>query len=163
MAGHAIRTLTFRVQAPREVVFDVVADRCGYARFSMLRSVTLLTEGADGGQSVGAVHGIDMVAGLGPRERVVELRRPELMVYEVIGGMPVTEHVGTVELTDNGDGTTTLAYTMRSSSRLPLPERLYGRILTFTIRTLAEPIAAEAARRAADGPHRPPSQEETQR
>ena len=142
-------THTEVVAAPRDIVFDVVADRSGYARFTSLRTVQLLTPGVDEPQGVGAVHKLSALGPLGPREQVIESVRPDRMAYRVVGGLPVRDHVGTIVLSDNGDGTTRFDYTMDSTSALPVPAALYRRILKATILLLAKPIAKEAARRAA--------------
>lgn len=136
------------VQAPREVVFDVLADRVGYPRITPLAAVKLVRPGDADEQGVGAVHKLCVVGNVGISEQVTLVERPARFEYKVVAGAPVRSHTGAVTLDDNGNGTTTLTYTMTSVPKLPAPAAVVRPLLKGLIRGLAGPIAKESARRA---------------
>jgi Polyketide cyclase / dehydrase and lipid transport len=136
------------VDAPRAVVFDVLADRLGYAQITPLRSVELVRSGAEDSQGVGAVHRLGLLGPLALLEQVTLIDRPARYEYRVIGGAPVREHTGVITLTENADGSTAFEYTMDSTASLPLPAFMVTPVLRLMTRLLADGVAAEAARRA---------------
>ena len=136
------------VDAPRDVVFDVLADRLGYAQITPLRSVKLVRSGAEDGQGVGAVHRFGLLGPLALLEEVTLVDRPERYEYRVVGGAPVREHTGVVTLAVNADGSTALEYTMHSTPSLPVPAFVVKPVLRLLVKSLAGGVAAEATRRA---------------
>ena len=144
-------TLTARINAPIEVVFDVFTDHRGYARFTPgLRRVTLEHEGDPAPNGVGAIRALHAV---GPpiREQVTEYVAPTRFAYRLLSGAPVVDHTGLVEL--SGDGATTLMkYRVESSPRLPgflVPGAMA--FMRVAIGQLAAGVRKTAERRAASG------------
>jgi uncharacterized protein YndB with AHSA1/START domain len=101
MANFTLRTL---VNAPIDVVFDVLTDHRSYTEFSPLRSVTLEREGDPAPNGVGAIRVLKL-AGPPIREEVVEYVKPSRFVYKMLSGAPVRDHVGTVDLLQEAGGT----------------------------------------------------------
>jgi hypothetical protein len=137
------------IDAPREVVFDVLADRLGYAEITPLRSVTLLSPGEPDAQGVGAVHRLSVLGPIAFREQVTLVRRPDRFEYRVVGGVPVRRHTAVVTLATSATAGTELEYTMDSTPSLPLPGFMVRPVLKLLTRTLSSGIADESVRRAA--------------
>jgi uncharacterized protein YndB with AHSA1/START domain len=97
-------TLQTVINAPIDIVFDVITDHRGYPQFTPLRSVTLEREGDPAPNGVGAVRALHAV---GPpiREEVTEYVKPNRFVYKALSGIPVRDHVGTVDLLQEAGGT----------------------------------------------------------
>jgi uncharacterized protein YndB with AHSA1/START domain len=111
-------TLTSRIDAPIDVVFDVLTDHRGYSRFSPLfRSVTLEREGDPAPNGLGALRAFHSV---GPpiREEVTEYVAPTRFAYRMLSGAPVRDHTGLVELSAQGNATL-MTYRVESFPRLP--------------------------------------------
>src|ERR1700761_7518598 len=94
-------TLERRVNAPPEVVFDVLTDHRGYSKITPMRRVELEREGDPAPNGVGAIRVLHSV---GPplREEILVYRPPTRFAYTVISGAPLRDHMGTVELTPDG-------------------------------------------------------------
>jgi uncharacterized protein YndB with AHSA1/START domain len=110
-------TITSVVNAPIEVVFDVVTDHRGYSGFTPLRSVELEQEGTPPPNGVGAIR---VLRAVGPpiREQVTEYERPTRFAYKMLSGAPLRDHVGTVELTPE-QGKTRMVYEVQTFPTVP--------------------------------------------
>jgi uncharacterized protein YndB with AHSA1/START domain len=135
------------VAAPPDVVFEILTDHRGYAEITPARSSELEREGDPPPNGVGAIRAIHSV---GPplREEVLAYEPPRRFSYRVLSGVPVRDHVGTVELTPKGDGTT-LTYAVRTMPTLPVAGGAVVAVVKLGVRQLLNGIAAEAERRAA--------------
>jgi hypothetical protein len=135
------------VQAPIDVVFDVLTDHRAYSEFSPLRKVELVQTGLPAPNGVGAIRALHT---LGPpiKEQVTEYERPTRFVYKLIAGAPVRDHVGTVELSSEGNSTRML-YRVDTFPKLPGPLGAgLVAFLRFTIGQLVKGIAKRAEQRA---------------
>jgi uncharacterized protein YndB with AHSA1/START domain len=133
------------INAPRSVVFAVLADRQSYGDVLPI-STRLVSPGADGAQGIGAVHFL----GLGPvgaKERITELVPDQRMAYEVVGGLPARRHTGEVELADEGVGTR-MTYRMVHEPALPAPGFVLRPVLVGLTKALAGAVKKESERRA---------------
>ena len=110
-------TLTSRINAPIDVVFDVLTDHRGYTHFTPLRKVKLEQEGDPAPDGVGAIRALYAV---GPpiREQVTEYVKPTRFAYRMLSGAPVSDHTGVVELSDDG-GATKMVYRVESFPKVP--------------------------------------------
>ncbi len=92
-----------RVQASPGVVFDTASDLPRYPEFTPIRRAELERPGDTEEMGPGAIRALYF---LGPplRERVITFERPRLIVYEVLSGLPVRDHVGTVTIEADGSG-----------------------------------------------------------
>ena len=70
--------------------------------------------------------------------------------YKLLSGLPVRDHVGTVELTSSGAGTR-VVYAVRTTSTLPLLGGAFLAGLGLAIKQLLGGVAKESERRAANG------------
>jgi uncharacterized protein YndB with AHSA1/START domain len=139
-------TLERRVSAPPEVVFDVLTDHRGYAEITPMRRVELEREGDPAPNGVGAIRVLHSV---GPplREEVVVYNRPSRFAYTVLSGAPMRDHMGTVELTPDGDGTK-VVYALRLIPTIPVVGGVVVVVIKQAVKRLLDGVGAESERRA---------------
>jgi hypothetical protein len=101
MANFTLRAL---VDAPIDVVFDVLTDHRAYSGFTPLRSSTLERDGDPAPNGVGAIR-VLRLAGPPIREEVTEYVKPNRFAYRMLSGAPARDYVGTVDLLQEGGGT----------------------------------------------------------
>jgi uncharacterized protein YndB with AHSA1/START domain len=140
-------TFVREIAAPPEVVFDLLTDHRGYVDLTPLRRVELEREGAPAPNGVGAIRVLHAV---GPplREEVLAYDPPRRFSYKVLSGLPVHDHVGTVELTPEGDRTR-VVYVVRLIPSLPVAGGAVVAVIRQAVKQLLNGIAAESERRAA--------------
>jgi uncharacterized protein YndB with AHSA1/START domain len=142
-------TYTREVAAPPETVFEVLTDHRRYTEITPLRKAELEREGEPAPNGVGAIR---VLSAVGPplREEVLTYAPSRRFSYKLLSGLPVRDHVGTVELTPSGAGTR-VVYAVRTMPTLPLVggASLVG--IKFGIKQLLGGIAKESERRAANG------------
>lgn len=142
-------TLAREVAAPPEVVFDVFTDHRGYAEITPMRRSVLEREGEPAPNGVGAIRALHSV---GPplREEVIAFEPPRRFAYRVLSGVPVRDHVGTVELTPT-DGGTHVVYAIRTTPTVPVAGRAIVAVTRLAVQRLLDDVAAAAERRAPVG------------
>jgi hypothetical protein len=142
-------TLQANVAAPIDVVFDVLTDHRRYDEFTPIRVSSLEREGETHPNGVGAIRTLKV---LGPpiREQVVGFERPTKFSYRMLSGMPVREHVGTVELAPVATGTH-VDYRVDTSPSLPIPDAAWTAGNKPAISRLLKGVVTEAERRARTG------------
>lgn len=140
-------TFVREIKAPPEVVFELLTDHRGYSDITPLRRVDLEREGDPAPNGVGAIRVLHAV---GPplREEVIVYRPPSRFSYKVLSGLPVRDHVGTVELTPEGDGTR-VVYAIRMNPTVPLVGRAVVAGVRQGVKQLLNGVASESERRAA--------------
>ena len=139
-------TLEKTIAAPPATVFDVLADHRGYSAISPIRSSTLEREGEPAPNGVGAIR---VLKTLGPplREEIVEFVPGERLVYKLLSGAPLRNHVGTVTLAEHTGGTRA-SYRIDTTPTIPVVGRAAMPVVRLAVRQLFDGIAAEAERRA---------------
>jgi uncharacterized protein YndB with AHSA1/START domain len=110
---HVTRTST----ASPEALFDTLTDHASYKDMTPLRMSVLERPGDTDPNGVGARRRIGVV---GPTqvEEVTVFERPTRFAYRLVSGLPVRDHVGTVELTAVPGGTR-IDYHVRSTPTVP--------------------------------------------
>jgi uncharacterized protein YndB with AHSA1/START domain len=136
-----------QVAAPPEIVFEVLTDHRRYAQFTPLRRSELEREGEPAPDGVGAVR---VLAAAGPplREEVLAYAPPRRFSYKLLSGLPVRDHVGTVEL-EPAEGGTMVTYAVRTIPTVPLAGGAVVAVVKQAIKTLLRGVAKESERRAA--------------
>lgn len=136
-----------RVAAPPEVVFDVLTDHRRYSELTPLRSSKLEREGRPAPNGVGAIR---VLSAVGPplREEVLVYEPSQRFSYKLLSGLPVRDHVGTVELRPV-DGGTEVAYAVRTTPTVPLAGTAVVAAVKVGIKQLLGGVAKESERRAA--------------
>jgi uncharacterized protein YndB with AHSA1/START domain len=137
-----------QVAAPPAIVFDVLTDHRRYAEITSLRKAELEREGEPEPNGVGAIR-VLTVAGPPMREEVLSYERPHRFSYKILSGLPVRDHVGTVELQPH-DGGTEVTYAVKTTPTIPLAGPVFMAVLKKAIRDLLGGVAKESERRAAD-------------
>jgi uncharacterized protein YndB with AHSA1/START domain len=138
-----------QVAAPPEVVFDVLTDHRRYPEITRLRKAELEREGEPTPNGLGAIR-VLTVAGPPMREEVIGYERPSRFSYKILSGLPVRDHVGTVE-TKPKDGGTEITYAVKTTPTIPLAGPVFMAFLKKAIRDLIGGVAKESERRAANG------------
>ncbi|ORA64496.1 SRPBCC family protein [Mycobacteroides franklinii] len=131
-------------EAPRDTVYELLADREGYNEFLPF-TVKLVRPGATERQGVGAIHRIG-VGPVGVKEEIIELVAGELIQYRVVAGLPVRSHIGTITLADHPRGTA-VRYSMESTPLIPVPDAVMVWVLRKSMASLVTGARREAARR----------------
>ncbi len=140
-------TLTREINAPPEVVFELFTDHRGYADLTPLRRVDLEREGDPAPNGAGAIR---VLHAIGPplREEVLTYVPPSRFSYKVLSGLPVRDHVGTVELSEHGGGTQ-VVYAIRMNPTVPVVGGAVVAGVRHGVKQLLNGVTAEAERRAA--------------
>jgi len=139
-------TFTREIAAPAEVVFEVLTDHAKYSELTPLRKSELERQGETDPNGVGAIRKLTVV---GPpmREEVIAYDAPSRFSYTVLSGLPVRDHVGTVELTPAAGGTK-MVYAVRTHPTLPLVGFAVVAAVKQAIKGLIDGISKESERRA---------------
>jgi uncharacterized protein YndB with AHSA1/START domain len=142
-------TFTREIAAPPETVFAVITDHRRYAALTPLRRSELEREGEGDPNGVGAIRRLTAV---GPpmREEVIAFEVPSRFSYTVLSGLPVRDHVGTVELMP-ADGGTRMVYAVRTQPTLPVVGFAVVAAIRQGIKSLIDGVAKESERRAGAG------------
>jgi uncharacterized protein YndB with AHSA1/START domain len=142
-------TFKRQVAASPEIVFEVLTDHRGYAKITSLRKSVLEREGEPAPNGVGAIRKLS-AAGPPLREEVLAYEPGKRFSYTLLSGLPVRGHVGTVELTPEGDGTK-LVYAVRTTPTVPLVGGVVVAGIKIGVKQLLGGVAKESERRAANG------------
>lgn len=103
--------------APRERVFQVLADHESWPRWAGVREVVLRQRGAPTANGLGAIR-VWRSRGLAIEEEVIGFAPPERLEFRVVGGAPVRDCEGEVRLAKDGSGSK-LRFQIRFEPRIP--------------------------------------------
>jgi uncharacterized protein YndB with AHSA1/START domain len=144
-------TLEREISAPPETVFDVLVDHRGYAEITPLRKVELEREGDPAPNGVGAIRVLHSV---GPplREEILTYEEPNRYSYKLLSGLPVRDHVGTIELTP-GEERTKVTYAVRTMPTLPVVGTVVVGVIRLGVKQILSAVAKESERRASSSPN----------
>ena len=137
---------TRTIDAPIEVVWDVLTDHAAYNRWTPVVSSRLVTAGGTEPNGVDAVRFLG-VGPLGAKEKVLVHDAPRHLAYTVVSGLPVREYRADARLSEEGAGTS-LEYTGRFQPRIPGTGPVLAFLVTSVLRTLVSSLATESERRA---------------
>lgn len=140
-------TFVREVNAPPEVVFDVLTDHRGYAEITPVRKSELEREGEPAPNGVGAIR---VLRSVGPplREETIVYEPPSRFSYKLLSGAPLRDHVGTVALEPDGEGTK-VTYAVRTNPTVPVIGGVAVAVARFGVKQLVDGIVAESERRGA--------------
>lgn len=139
-------TFERQIAAPPETVFAVLTDHRRYSEITPVRKAVLEREGEPSPNGVGSIR---VLSGAGPplREETITYRPPERFSYKLLSGLPVRDHVGTVELEPH-DGGTRMVYAVHTMPTLPLAGGAVIAAIKLGIKTLIRGVATESERQA---------------
>lgn len=142
-------TFERQVAAPPETVFEVLTNHRRYAEITPLRGARLEREGDPAPNGVGSIR---VLSAVGPalREETIAYEPPTRFSYKLLSGLPVRNHVGTVELRPR-DGGTAVVYAVRTEPTLPLAGAAVVAVVKLGVKQLLGGVAKESERRAAGG------------
>lgn len=140
--------LTRRVAAPVEVVWPLLADHAGYARWTPLPVSRLETAGTDDPNGVGAVRFLG-VGSVGLREKVLAFTHEEHLAYTIVAGLPVRDHRADVRLESDGGGTE-IDYACSFEPTLPVAGPVMELVLRGAIQAMLGALDREATGSAPD-------------
>lgn len=143
-------TFTREVVAPAETVFAVLTDHRKYSELTPLRKSVLEREGEPAPNGVGAIRKLTAV-GPALREEVIGYESPGRFSYTLLSGLPVRDHVGTVELTAQDGGGTRMVYAVRTQPTVPVVGGLVVAVVKQAVKGLVDGVVKESERRAAAG------------
>ncbi len=140
-------TFERQIAARPQTVFAVLTEHANYAAVTPLRSSALEREGDPAPNGVGAIR---VLGSVGPplREEVIAYEPPSRFSYKLLSGAPVRDHVGTVELHPDGEGTR-MVYAVRTIPTLPVAGAAVVAVSKQAIKALIKGISTESERRAA--------------
>jgi len=139
-------TLTREIAAPPETVFEVLTDHRRYSELTPLRKSVLEREGDPAPNGVGAIRKLTAV-GPALREEVIAYEQSNRFSYTLLSGLPVRDHVGTVELTPS-DGGTSMVYAVRTQPTVPVIGALVVAGIKQGVKGLVDGVVKESERRA---------------
>lgn len=140
-------TIVREIAAPAETIFEVLVDHRAYSSITPLRRSELEREGEPAPNGAGAIR---VLGAVGPplREEVLTYEEPNRFSYKLLSGLPVRDHVGTVELTAH-EGGTRMTYAVRTMPTVPLVGAAVVGMVKLGVKQLIDGVSAEAERRAA--------------
>lgn len=142
-------TFERQVAASPETVFEVLTDHRRYSKITPLRKSVLEREGEPAPNGVGSIR---VLSAVGPalREETIVYEEPNRFSYTLLSGLPVRDHVGTVELRPAGEGTA-VTYAVRTTPTLPVVGGVVVAVVKQGVKALLDGVAKESERRAANG------------
>jgi Polyketide cyclase / dehydrase and lipid transport len=93
-----------RSEAPRERVWEVLADVPRWSEWGPWTGTSFEREGTPAPGGIGAVRVLKRFP-MTFREELIEFQPPGRMAYTLLSGMPVRDYRAEVELSDMGEGT----------------------------------------------------------
>lgn len=135
------------INAPIETVFDVLTDHKGIPSYTKTRKVKIEKEGTPAPNGLGAIRAL-YVAGPPVREEVIGYDPPKHFAYKMLSGAPLKNHVGTVDLVDNGDGTTQMNYIVETYPSIPVIGHIFLQVVKAVVGELADGIKKTSEERA---------------
>jgi hypothetical protein len=142
---------TARTSAPREVVWDVLADVSSWRDWGDWHTTELEREGDPPPGGIGAIR-LTARRPLRVREQVEVWEPRTRFGYTLLSGLPLRDYHSVVTLTDAGGGGTNLHWESRFDVAVPGTGALLRWLVRRVLADIAAKLVAEAERRAAARP-----------
>jgi uncharacterized protein YndB with AHSA1/START domain len=137
--------------APRERVWELVADAAGWSRWGAWKETTLEREGNPPPGGLGAIKVLvsETRPAVTSREEVTEFDPPVRFGYKLLSsGLPVKDYDAEITLAEATDGGTDIGWRSQFNGRFPLVGGLVRRNLQRFMEDAAARLAREAERSA---------------
>jgi Polyketide cyclase / dehydrase and lipid transport len=138
---------TVRASAPRQVVWDVLADLRSWDEWGDWQATDIEQEGDPPPYGVGAIRRL-VQRPLTMKERVELYEPPSRFGYELLAGLPMRDYHALVTLSDAGEGATNIHWQARFDGHWRALDRPMRRFIGYVLRTVTAKLAAEAERRS---------------
>ena len=134
--------------APRDAVWEVVANAPDWSRWGAWRSAEIEREGAPPPGGLGAIKVLtsENRRPVVSREEVTVFEPPARFGYKLLSGLPLRNYNATIRLAEAGDGGTDITWRSQFDPKYPLTGALFRRALGRFIEDAAQRLAREAER-----------------
>jgi uncharacterized protein YndB with AHSA1/START domain len=136
-------------RAPRERVWELVADAAGWSRWGAWKETTIEREGNPPPGGLGAIKVLvsESRPAVTSREEVTEFDPPVRFGYKLLSsGLPVKDYDAEITLAEAADGGTDIGWRSQFNPKIPLTGGLLRRSLERFTQDAAERLAREAER-----------------
>ena len=147
MAWRTAYEISLDIAAPIDTVWGLLADGRSWSDWSFIPRSELECEGIPAPDGVGAIRRLGMPP-IVSRERIVEFTPPSRLVYESVGGIPVSGYRATVELAEV-DGRTKVQWSGSFEPKWSIGAGAVGAYLKFAVNKISSGLVKEAERLAA--------------
>lgn len=149
MAQHHV-SVNGTVDAPIDVVWDLLADARGFSSWAFMSVSTLERWGDPEPDGVGAIRNLGS-AGVVSREQIVEFEPPHHLAYVLLSGLPIENYRADVHLTETPSGGCSIEWRGRFDAGSAMGA-VMRRFLTFVLGDFVRRLKTEAPKRAAAAP-----------
>ena len=132
-----------RSAASAPAIYALLSDGTTWPSWTPFRTFELEREGETGGESTGAIR-VFTSARVRNREELTELSPDRLLTYRSLSGMPIRNHLASVQLTPTADGTLITWHEQFEATR-PGSAWYLTRALRKFVQACADGLAARAA------------------
>ena len=134
--------------APREKVWELIADARGWSRWGAWRSAELEREGTPPPGGLGAVKALtsETRRPIVSREEVTVFEPPSRFGYKLLSGLPLRDYNAAITLTEAAGGGTDITWRSQFDGKYPLTGGMFRRALQKFTQDAAERLAREAER-----------------
>ena len=140
---------TAHSRAPRERVWELVADAEGWSHWGAWRDTTIEREGNPPPAGLRAIKVLksETRPPVTSREEVTEFEPPYRFGYKLLSsGLPLRDYDAEISLGEADDGGTDILWRSQFNPKIPLTGALFRRSLGRFIQDAAERLAREAER-----------------
>jgi hypothetical protein len=138
---------TARSDAPRDLVWDVLADVRTWSDWGDWHTTELEQEGDPPPGGIGAIR-LTARRPLTVREQVEVWEPPSRFGYTLLSGLPLRDYHSVVTLTDSGGGGTNIHWESRFDVSVRGSDGLFRFLVRKVLGDIAKQVAAEAERRS---------------
>ena len=138
---------TVRAAAPRQVVWDVLADVRSWSEWGDWHTTELEREGDPPPDGVGAIR-LTARRPLRVREEVEIWEPPSRFGYTLLSGLPLRDYHSVVTLSQAGEGATNIHWHSRFDVSVRGSDALFRFLVRKTLDDIATKLARESERRA---------------
>ena len=139
---------TVRASAPREVVWDLLADLRSWQEWGDWQITDIEREGDPPPYGVGTIRRL-VQRPITMKERVELLEPPSRFGYEALSGLPMRNYHAVVTLTDAGEGATNIHWESRFDGRWRVLDSPMRAFIGYVLRNITKKLAGAAEQRAA--------------
>jgi hypothetical protein len=146
--ARCVAEATVRAEAPRQVVWDLLADLRSWQEWGDWSITDIEQEGDPPPYGVGTIRRL-VQRPITMKERVELLEPPSRFGYEALSGLPVRDYHAVVTLTDAGESATNIHWESHFDGRWRVLDTPMRAFMNYVLKTVSSKLAAGAERKAA--------------